>query len=362
MRVTPQGLLKIENKRAIITEIFNNGAISRADLAITLNSTKTTISKNVKELIDNEVLIEIGKGNNTVGKKSMLLDFNEEVFNYIFINLVGNDFQMYIVNIKFEVLINIELNNINKYDLNETIEMAILQSGKKIKHAILSIPAVVKDDDIFANNTIYKDLFFRLTNLFKTNDITLSVVNDMDLLGEFINYSDNEKSKNSIVIGSNYGLGSSIFIDKVLYKGENNFAGEIAFMNPQINNGNVETMEHRCSIIGMLGMYSRDTGKQLNVEELVALALNKDNVIQGYIEDMITEVAGTINNLSYSFDIQNFYLYGLLFELNQDIVSKINERVKLISNRNIQINHFKLNGNILSGTRLHVLEEILKLI
>lgn len=363
-RVTPQGELKIKNKKEIISDIFENGANSRTDLAIKLNTTKTTISKNVKELLEMDILYEIGKGSNTLGKKSTLLDLNQKLFNYIFIDLSGNKFRLYTLNIRGERLYSLEINNLNKYSINSILQDDLNKNKalNNVKYAILSIPGIVQENSLTANNTVYSDLFLSLSIFFKNQNINLTIVNDIELHCEYINSKYNEFSKNFIVIGANYGIGSSIFLENKIYKGENNFAGEIAFVNPKKEKNTIKTLESRCSISGMISMYNEEKNVDIDLDEFLLKVSEKDNIVLNYIKDAIEELSSVIVNMSYSFDIQVFYFCGLFFEIQDDILEKIQNSVNILSARNIVINHFQIEEFSIDSTNLQIKKELLRLV
>ena len=77
-----QTLLKKNNQRAIADYIIKNGPISRADLSKRLNINKPTVSANFAELMELNLLREIGYSCAEIGKKPMLLDFNKE-YRYV---------------------------------------------------------------------------------------------------------------------------------------------------------------------------------------------------------------------------------------------------------------------------------------
>ena len=64
------------NKNLILKAIREKGPISRADISRFLDISKPAVSKNVLELLDAQIIREIGQGNNSMGKKSILLAFN----------------------------------------------------------------------------------------------------------------------------------------------------------------------------------------------------------------------------------------------------------------------------------------------
>ncbi len=362
-KISPQSTLKATNKKSIVSEILYTGPFSRADLATRLNSTKTTISKNTNELVENEYLIEVGKGQNNLGKKSTLLDINPDIFHYIFINLAGNFFSLYIIDLKGDVLLKKEVPIFNKFDISNIIEETInnYENRKLLTKIVLSIPAVVNGLEIISNQEIYKDIFDIVLDISMQKQLELLVYNDVDLYGEYLNHTTTEKS-NFIVLGANHGIGSSIFIDGELYKGKNNFAGEIAFLNPKIVDGVIENFEHRCSISGMMSRYNKTFNVSLSKVALKEELQKGNDVLHKYLDDAIVEIATEIFNISYILDINDFYFTGELFDLTPTVLENIENIISKYSNKAINMHKTPEDDYSLKGVVLVMKKETLKLI
>ncbi len=362
-KINPQSTLKAINKKSIVSEILYTGPLSRADIAIRLNSTKTTISKNTNELVENEFLIEVGKGQNNLGKKSTLLDINPNIFHYVFINLAGNFFSIFIIDLKGEVLHKREVPIFNKYDINNIIEETINNYSNKelLKKIVLSIPAVVNGDEIISNLQIYKDIFAIVVEISKDKDLDLLVYNDVDLYGEYLNHETNNIS-NFVVVGANHGIGTSIFINGELYKGTNSFAGEIAYCNPKLVDGRIEDLEYRCSISGMIEKYFKETAVKLSKTEFKTELNNGNEILQKYLKEAIVEIANQIYNLSYILDINDFYFTGEMFDLTPTIVEDLKNNIFHNDEKTINIIKTSEDDYSLKGVILVLKKETLNLI
>ncbi len=363
IKSVPQAQLKVKNKKDILKHILKSGGISRADLAQALNSTKTTISKNANELVADEILIETGKGNNQVGKKSILLDINPNIFNFFVINLSGNIFNLGVFNLKNESLFNIEIEMPNVNEITSILEDSIQKSNtsKNITSCILSIPAVVNGSTITSNQERYSKIFDKINTFCENRNIKLIVQNNIDLLGKYI-ISQEEHIENMILIGANYGIGSSIFVNGKLLKGENNFAGEIGFTNPVLVNGQIENLEKRCSIGGMVERYFKETNIVLNDNNYKQELKNENGLLVKYIDNMIVEIAQTIVNMSFILDIKNIVVTGELFELTPDILSRIEKHISDLHIEDIVIKKTRFSAKSNSGALLIAQKELLELI
>ena len=66
------------NQRQILSVIREEGPLSRADICRRVALSFPAVSANVKELLERDLLRAQGAGNNTLGRKSVLLGFNAE--------------------------------------------------------------------------------------------------------------------------------------------------------------------------------------------------------------------------------------------------------------------------------------------
>jgi predicted NBD/HSP70 family sugar kinase len=85
-----KGLIRDINSRLVLETIINSKFISRAALSKKLGLTKATISAIVQDLINNNLVTEIGSDDTTLGRKPILLSFNRNAGYVICVDL-GED-------------------------------------------------------------------------------------------------------------------------------------------------------------------------------------------------------------------------------------------------------------------------------
>ena len=78
MPIANQEMIRVNNRRLVLEYIVNNPPVSRADLAKQLKLTKATISAIVQELMQQNLIQEIGSAKTSLGRKPILLEFNQE--------------------------------------------------------------------------------------------------------------------------------------------------------------------------------------------------------------------------------------------------------------------------------------------
>ena len=72
MAIANQEMIRDNNRRQVLEYIVNNPPISRAALAKELHLTKATISNIVQELMDQNLVAEIGSAQTALGRKPIL--------------------------------------------------------------------------------------------------------------------------------------------------------------------------------------------------------------------------------------------------------------------------------------------------
>ena len=77
MPIANQEMIRNTNRRLVLEYIVNNPPVSRADLAKHLQLTKATISNIVQELLDKNLVQEIGSAQTAMGRKPILLKFHQ---------------------------------------------------------------------------------------------------------------------------------------------------------------------------------------------------------------------------------------------------------------------------------------------
>lgn len=339
-----QSTIKQNNQKIILHLLVNEGPMSRAELAKKMNSSKPTISKNVEELILENKIIEVGKGDNLVGKKGMLLDVNPKYGYVLAIDLSKNMFNAVLANLRNEWI----------YEYSQSIEewfeedsqgsftaLSLLQEffeGNKIdlsKIMLVSIayPGVVgHNDSVYLTNLKFKEnLLSELIPFIKNvlqkpliikNDINLAAIAEK-------RYGRFTQMENLYLLSADVGVGLGIIIKHQLYEGDRNAAGEVGFVLPlQRKNGQYYTLEDRVSIHALTKRYTKIKGKPTDFEMLLADIKSGKNKALNLYEDIINDVSVAVSNIASILDIKTVILEGRLFDLKENMVEELNAQIK----------------------------------
>jgi len=232
------------NKQRILEALRVGGSMSRADLSRLLNMSFPAISSNAKGLLEDNYILEVGTGDNTIGRKSTLLAFNAERGYIIGVDLGRFKIRMMLADLLGNEIINTEITNSvsSNSDGNESIKLILDQaldilkkSGKNkddILCIVIGIPGIIKDGKSylapFTENYLEKDMIETLQSVFKADVVLENCVN-LGVIGE--QWKGAGVNCNDITyIAYGVGLGAAHIVDGKLYKGAKGAAGEIGFM------------------------------------------------------------------------------------------------------------------------------------
>jgi len=239
--------MRKQNQKLILDMIYQNGVISRAEMAKALGLSKPTVNEHVDLLLRTGIIQEVGEGisNAKGGRKPILIAPNETYKYIVAIDLsltqplaaLGN---MLVPAIE-KVLIESQE---NPRDLNQSIKKAIdwlMQkcgvSNDQIGVIVVSTPGIVNDrNQIILRNkqhelTYNTDLFAFLSEEYNKvvlikNDVNMSVLAEKEIL-------ERKEKRNFVLLACGNGFGAGIIINGSLIEGYNKAAGEVGFMIDQ---------------------------------------------------------------------------------------------------------------------------------
>lgn len=288
MNVTHNKIVGENNKNLIVELIRKSGPISRADISRLLNISKPSVSSNVKELIQSEIIMEIGLNSNSIGRKSTLLIFNSAKAYVIGVD-IGNfkiriglsDLSGNIIGInEAELVLDIDGQELLR-EIDKNMQNLLMKS-KVSKDDVLSLciglPGIT--DTLRKKNLLtpfikdWEDIDLR-KYFSETYASTIILENNINLaaLGEQWKSAEKLREHNCIVyINFGIGIGAGIIINNELFSGKNNSAGEISFCNFKDlpiggrfeNSGSFEKLISSRHILERYNALKNDAGQSLS--------------------------------------------------------------------------------------------------
>lgn len=330
-----QSHVKLDNQRMILNVLFEKGPLSRADLAKVLASSKPTVSKNVEGLLDANMIFEIGKADNSVGKKAMLIDVNGDYGHVFAIDLSKNNLKMVLTNLKGDWL---------HYEVHRLVEgfdvigaISAYLEGKEeekslVKQVVIAYPGVVGHNNAYyLTNVKMKEHWLEaiLSYISKEFGLEAVVKNDVNLatIAEK-QYGPMSEVDNLYYISGDTGIGSGVILNHKLYEGDSNAAGEIGFILPsQRVDGKYHTLEERICINALTTRYTEKTGEAVRMADFILKVREKDTVALKLYDEVLTNMSIAITNVASILDIRHVVVSGRLFEIEENTVEIIQQMI-----------------------------------
>ncbi|OYD08782.1 ROK family transcriptional regulator [Paludifilum halophilum] len=327
-----QYLVKKINKSIVFDTIRRKNPISRAQISESTNLNKGTVSSLVKELIDDDLVYEIGPGQSSGGRRPVML-----LFNHVSGYAIGIDLG---VNYILTVLTDLEGNSVEEERTplqNLSFDSVISALFQSIRAMIdrapdsprgivgigIGVPGIVdeKGTVLFAPNLGWKNV--NLSRMI-TDEFHLPVIvhNEANAgaKGEHL-FGSGKGRENLVYVSVGIGIGTSMIINNALYGGASGFSGEMGHFIIESHG-----KKCRCGNRGCWELYASERAfleqaKSLSVPSTDSADLDLDRFIQAANEGN-SEVIQLFNQIGEYLGI------GLT-----NIVNTLNPELIIIGNR-----------------------------
>lgn len=245
---TPQKISEI-NRGLILDCVRKYGPVSRADLSRCLNMSAPSVSANVKRMLDDGYLQEIGDGDNPRGRKSMLLRFNAErsyvigvdvgrsQIRVILADLNGSEVVALMENVDTVSSASDEVGAVLPGMLSEAVAKAGLENGR-ICCICIGLPGIpdMETGELAAAPFIHAPDLLKMratlsaaypaAEIFMENSVNYGAVGEK-WKGVAADY------RNIVYIDYGVGIGAALILNGELYRGARGAAGEIGYTVPE---------------------------------------------------------------------------------------------------------------------------------
>jgi predicted NBD/HSP70 family sugar kinase len=292
------------NLSIILQIIKKHGPLSRADIAKTLQCSKSTISNSITNLENMGLVEAVGSGNPRTGRKSILLGFNSTAYYFVAVDLRWKKVNLAIVDMAGKIHSELSYQRTESDPLqlisrmNNSIGNLLDNSGipdDRIEGIGIMVPGIV---DTLAGIVRYSStlgwedevaLAEQVREIFKKQ---ITIFNDANALALGEIWIGNGKNYPHLAfIYTEGGVGGACVYDGKIIPGANAAAGEFgkilitADKKPQRS-------ENLLSLPSLLSRYSNTETQNMDYEEVVktAIALIRDGDLLDSTLSMIDEV------------------------------------------------------------------------
>ncbi|WP_435165938.1 ROK family protein [Paenibacillus glycanilyticus] len=328
MKVTTTGdltLIKKINTSIVLEAVLKQAPLSRAQISELTGLNKATVSNLVQDLIDSDLVVEIGPGESSGGRKPVMLLFNGMAGYAVGIDLGVNYIRGVLADLEGNVVAELQ-RSLKKHQLEFTLKELIQCIQELIGKAPASpygivgigigVPGIVDDQGsiLFAPNLEWQhvELQHMLEEEFKL-PVTIDNEANAGAQGEQ-KYGTGRGIAHQIYVSVGIGIGTGIILNKELYKGATGFSGELGHLSIEYNG-----KPCRCGNEGCWELYASENAL---LEQ--AAPLGFDN-----LEDLLDAAeAGNEEVRALFFKIGEYMGAGI-----SNIVNVFNPDVVIIGNR-----------------------------
>jgi predicted NBD/HSP70 family sugar kinase len=297
------------NRNLIYEFLYRHEPISIQDIAQTLKMSLPTVTQNIKELQENNLVIETGLFESTGGRKAKAISYNSTAKYAVGLDITRNHVGMVLIDLSGNVIKNARLQfpfiNSKEYfkGVGERVESFINDSNidkSKILGVGIALPAIISDDRQTVSYATVIDFTGGSVKSF-TEFIPYPCIlcNDANAGGlAELWYID---IQNVVYLSLNNSVGGSIMIGKGVYKGQNQRSGEFGHMTIVPDGGTCYCGQKGCVDVYCSAKILSDSTNGNMVEFFKLLKQGKEpqkSIWEEYLRHLVT----TVNNLRMSFD------------------------------------------------------------
>jgi predicted NBD/HSP70 family sugar kinase len=270
-------LMKKINKSIVLELLRKASPLSRAEVAKTTGLTKATVSTLVAELMEENLLYEIGTGESSGGRKPVLLVFRQDAGYAIGVDLGVRDIHAVLTDLK-GTIVHETRSSLRGMDTPEQVLGRLKDCLRRLMNKApaspygvvgigVGVPGITDDKGtvLFAPNLGWRNvpLQSRLEAEFKVPVIIDNEAN-AGAVGEK-EFGIGRDVSNLIYISVGIGIGSGIILKDELYRGASGYSGEMGHFTVH-----ADGRPCRCGNVGCWELYASEQAILAEAEALLS--------------------------------------------------------------------------------------------
>lgn len=320
-------LIKQMNMSSVLNLLLHTGPLSRAEISRMLKISRSASSSLVEELLKQNLVTELEKGESSLGRKPILLDVNYQAGNAVGIKINIDSISAALVGLDGEMKRELVID----YQASDGPESCI----KQIIHAVETLKLDTRFPLVgigigMGGRIDYERGIFLESSILPWKDVPIAkrieeqlslpvyLENDVNTFAVGENFFGKGKAySNYLCISIGQGIGVGIIINNQLYKGAHHAAGEFGHTKsflPEHNRvcscGERGCLEARVGTPAILQRAMESMGKSVNLQQLVEMAAKGNPEVVGLFKDVGQELGESISNLITLFDPEIILIGG----------------------------------------------------
>lgn len=343
--------IKKINRSLIIREIVKKGMISRADLSKAVALTRATISVQVADLLEDELVVETHLEHNAVGRKPIMLSLNADAgyalgidldygrISFALTDLLGHTVSSNIVKLEtteYSEILALLIKHITTYKKNYT------SSRYGIIGIVIAIHGLVSNQEVihYVPRLGWNDVNLK-ADLENALGLEIHLENNSNLSSFAERVYVHHDTDNLLSATFHSGIGLGMIINNKFFRGHDGFAGEIGHM--------IVVPGGRPCKCGNKGCWEKYASES-NIMEVLSEKKKTPNItfeqIQEWIDQGDAEVTEIMDEFIYYLSIG---LNNMINIYNPDVIVIDSEFLriypdsihKIKQNLNSQISHYR---------------------
>lgn len=331
--------VKNQNRLLVLNQIIDNIQITRTEIAKKTDLSNATVGTIADEFIELDIISEEKIQTSSIGRKPSFLKLKKDSKLILVIDLVSNDMAYTILSLdlsieqKYHHKFNLKLNY--EKNLNEFLEkiksyITLNQLDEKIIGISVATAGTYneKTDMILCKALPPLTKIKLKKKLKKYFTQKISIENDMRLVSIYdIQKVNNYNNKNIIYICLGTGIGGAFSINGNLYRGKNNFAGEIG----QIMLSPKKTLEQSVTWEKFITKIISEN-KNVNKDNIKSFLLNKyqenNDIIKKELDGIISDITQAFTNIIWLLNPDTIVINDQFDALDEFFVSRIKTNIQ----------------------------------
>lgn len=318
------------NQRLVLATIYDDGPISRAEVARRTKLTRTSVSDVVDGLLATGLVAEVGRGPSTGGKAPILLAIPDMARSLIGVDLGDRTFVAASVNLRGEILHRAEVPS-EDADGAEALELALHLVSQVVEAAqkpVLGIgigaPGLVDTTDGTVIQAVKRS--WRGVSLgplvADRFGLPVHVANDSQVAALAEHVFGSARATNVIVIKVGEGIGAGLVLNGTLFQGDGFGAGEIGHAvvdrhGPPCRCGQRGCLETVASARALRARLTADLGRPVTLDEAVTLLERGDERVLRAVEEAGEYLGWAVGGLIGALHVRRIVLAGAMAGLGE---------------------------------------------
>lgn len=339
--------VKKMNRNAVYKFLYKHDPISIQEIAYALNMSLPTVTQNLKELQEKDLIIETGMFESTGGRKAKAIAYNSIAKYAVGLDVTRNHVGIVLIDLSGKVIRNVRkqypFKNSKEYfeGVGSVVKNFIDDCNierNKILGVGIALPAILSDDKQTVNYATVIDFQGGSINSFSEFIPYPCILSNDANAGGFAELWGSGNIEDVVYLSLNNSVGGSIIIGKNIYSGQNQRGGEFGHMTIVPNGRTCYCGQKGCVDAYCSAKFLSDSTNGSISEFFRLLKLNKEPQVSIW-EEYLSHLTIAINNLRMLYDC-NVILGGYAGAYMDDYLESLR---KLVSKRNT----FEVNGDYL---------------